>query len=184
MKKGILLLSFILFVIAIFSSEIREGYFLGSNWTVTDQYKDGEFEGQLSYNITETMSLEEGLNREVLTKYQNGDPITAVEREEIYEYFQTELLQEDKKTEFEKVASFMDEENLGKIDKLTERLNEKVITSDFALEEEMLLVEAYLFLGTKTPTETGIEYEVRDKLRTYSMLLKNYHTYIVENNSV
>src|SRR5690625_7780071 len=111
--------------------------------------------------MTETMSLEEGLHRNVLTKYQNGDPITAVEREEIYEYFQTELLNEDKKTELEKVASFMDEENLGKIDKLTERLNEKVITSDFALEEEMLLVEAYLFLGTKTPTETGIRSEER-----------------------
>ena len=81
MKKGILLLSFILFVIAIFSSGIREDYLTDSNWTVTDQYKDGEFEGQLSYNITETMSLEEGLHRNVLTKYQNGDPITAVERE-------------------------------------------------------------------------------------------------------
>ena len=184
MKKGILLLSFILFVIAIFSSEIIEDYLTDSNWTVTDQYKDGEFEGQLSYNIIETISLEEGLHRNILTKYQNGEPITAVEREEIYEYFQTELLNEDKKTELEKVASFMDEENVGKIDKLTERLNEKVITSDFALEEEMMLVEAYLFLGTTTPTETGIEYEVRDKLRTYSMLLKNYHTYIVENNSV
>src|SRR5690625_7562434 len=99
------------------------------------------------------MSLEEGLNREIIKKYQNGDPITAVEREEIYEYFQTELLQEDKKSEFEKVASCMDEENLGKIDKLTERLNETVITSDFALAEALMLGEAYLVFVTHTANE-------------------------------
>src|SRR5690625_7527319 len=78
----------------------------------------------------------------------------------------------------------MDEENVGGIDKLTERLNAKVITSDFALEEEMLLVEAYLFHGRKAPSETGVEYEIRDKLRTYLMLLENYHTSKVKNNSV
>src|SRR5690625_3300962 len=91
------------------------------------------------------------------------------------------MLDDKKRKEIEDIASFMSEEDIGK---LTERLNEKVVVSADALEEEIAMIQGYVFLGTQTPKETGVAYYKRRKLQTYLMLLKSYHSRIVEDDQV
>jgi len=131
--------------------------------------------------ITENVYGEEGIIGLILNKYQDGKPITALESDTLYEYFQTEVLDENKRKELEEIADFINEKY---IEKLTGRLNEKVVISDNALEEEMVMVQAYLFYGTNKPGETGIDYDERRKLEAYLMLLKNFHTHMVKDSNV
>jgi len=162
-----------------FLSEIESGFVDGtsiSSFEIASVRK-----GQGFQDIMKSIYGEHGEFAIILRKYRNGEPITAVEREDLYEYIQTELLNKEKRKEIEEVASFIDEDN---IDHLTEHLNDKVVTSDLALEEEIMMVESYLNIGTNTPTESGVEYETRHKLRTYLMLLKGYDAHVQENNSV
>jgi|SRR5690625_10126 len=66
----------------------------------------------------------------------------------------------------------MSEEDIGK---LTERLNEKVVVSADALEEEIAMIQAYVFTGDKRPSELDVERDTRGKLEVYLIVLKNYH---------
>ena len=131
--------------------------------------------------ITESVFGDGGMFGIILNKFKNGEPITALESEALYHFFQNEVLNDQVRKELEEIASFMNEND---IDKLTKRLNEKVVISDSALEDEMLLVQAYLFLGTHMPSETTVEYDTRSKLESYLMLLKEYYSYMVEDNEV
>src|SRR5690625_3573379 len=74
-------------------------------------------------------------------EYHHGDwlTLTDVERDEQYDYIQNVLLDGKKGKEIKKIASFMNEND---IDKLTERLNEKVVISADTLEEEIAMIEA------------------------------------------
>src|SRR5690625_3885103 len=108
-------------------------------------------------------------------EYDHGDSLTLtdVEREERYDYFQNVLLDGKKRKEIEDIASFMNEND---IDKLTERLNEKVVVSADALEEEIAMIQAYVFTGDKRPSELDIDRDTKEKLEAYLILLKNYHS--------
>gem|GEM_PF-2096518 len=162
-----------------FLSEMESGFVDGasiSSFEIASVRK-----GQGFQDIMKSIYGEHGAFAIILRKYRNGEPITAVERADLYEYFQTVILNKDKRKELEEIASFIDEDN---IDHLTEHLNDKVVTSDLALEEEIILVEAYLNLGTNTPTQSGVGYETRHKLRSYLMLLKGFDSHVKENNSV
>ena len=162
-----------------FLSEMESGFVDGASiasFDIASVRKGHGFQ-----DIMKSIYGEHGEFEVILNKYRNGELITALEREDLYEYFQTVILNKDKRKELEEIASFIDEDA---IDHLTEHLNENVVTSDVALEEEILSVEAYLHLGTNTPTASGIEYETRLKLRTYLMLLKGFDAHVQENNSV
>src|SRR5699024_2877260 len=155
-------------------------------------FKDGDLSVS-NYDVTAVLGLEsfhsvsEGVYGEggiigfILNKYQNGEAITAIESDTLYKYFQTIVLDDKTKKELEEVAGFI---NKTDIDKLTEHLNEKVVVSDDALEEEMMLVQAYLFLGNKSPSATDLDDNIRAKMEAYMMLLKDYHLHIVERNEV
>src|SRR5690625_6460925 len=108
---------------------------------------------------------------------ENGETLTDDEKDELYDYTQNIMLDDKKRKEIEDIASFMSEEDIGK---LTERLNEKVVVSADALEEEIAMIQGYVFLGTQTPKETGVAYYKRRKLQTYLMMLKNYNSLFVE----
>ncbi|HLR51456.1 MAG TPA: T7SS effector LXG polymorphic toxin, partial [Candidatus Avamphibacillus sp.] len=155
-------------------------------------FKDGDLSVS-NYDVTAVLGLEsfhsvsEGVYGEggiigfILNKYQNGEAITATESDTLYKYFQTIVLDDKTKKELEEVAGFINETD---IDKLTEHLNEKVVVSDDALEEEMMMVQAYIFFGTNQPSDTGVEYYMRRKLEAYLMLLKNYHTHMMVKSNV
>src|SRR5690625_764162 len=162
-----------------FLSEMESGFVDGASIASFDIASVRK--GQGFQDIMKSIYGEHGENEIILRKYKNGEPITAVERENLYEYIQTVLLNKDKRKEIEEIASFMNEND---IDHLTDHLNDKVVTSDLALEEEIMLVEAYLKLGTNTPTESGEKSEIGHKLRTYLMLLKGFDSHVKENNSV
>src|SRR5690625_5482912 len=125
-------------------------------------------------SIKESVDGEEGLIdgslELILLKMQHGGALTFDEREELYDYFQDVVLDDKKRKEIEEISSFMNEND---IEKLTERLNEKVVVSADDLEEEMILIQSYVFLGTRTPKETGVEYYKRKKLEINIMMLIN-----------
>lgn len=122
-----------------------------------------------------------GLPRKVVGKLAKGETLTPYETDILYNYFQNEVLDDGKRKEIEGISSFINEKD---IKRLTERLNEKVVISQDALEEEMEMVQAYVFLGTNMPSETGVDYYARPKMEAYLMLLKGYHTRMVEDNTV
>lgn len=122
-----------------------------------------------------------GLPRKVVGKLAKGETLTPYETDILYNYFQNEVLDDGKRKEIEGISSFINEKD---IKRLTERLNEKVVISQDALEEEMEMVQAYVFLGTNMPSQTGVDYYARPKMEAYLMLLKGYHTRMVEDNTV
>lgn len=116
----------------------------------------------------------------LLKKMGNGETLTDIERNELYDYLQNVMLDDKKRNEIVEIAGFINEKD---IDKLQERLNDEVVLSMDALEEEMAMVQAYVFLGTNNPSRTDVDYDIRSKLEAYLMLLKNYHS-SMENDNV
>lgn len=116
----------------------------------------------------------------LLEKMGNGETLTDIERNELYDYLQNVMLDDKKRNEIVEIAGFINEKD---IDKLHERLNDEVVLSMDALEEEMAMVQAYVFLGTNNPSRTDVDYDIRSKLEAYLMLLKHYHS-SMENDNV
>jgi len=56
--------------------------------------------------------------------------------------------------------------------------------SQEALENEMEMVQAYLFLGTKSPNGTEVDADTRAKMEMYLMMLKDYHSSIAGRDEV
>ncbi|WP_164217727.1 LXG domain-containing protein [Virgibacillus sp. YIM 98842] len=119
--------------------------------------------------------------REIAAKLANGKTLSPYEQDVLYDYFQNEFLNAGKRKEIEEIAGFINEKD---IDKLTERLNDKVVISADALEDEMVMIQAYVFLGNHIPSETNVDYYDRSKLEAYLMLLKDLHTRMVDGDSV
>src|SRR5690625_4465569 len=128
-------------------------------------------------SIKESVDGEDGLIDDslelILQKMENGETLTDVEQDELYDYTQNIMLDDKKRKEIEDIASFMSEEDIGK---LTERLNQKVVVSADALEEEIAMIQAYVFTGDKRPSELDIDRDTKEKLEAYLILLKNYHS--------
>src|SRR5699024_10072218 len=87
-------------------------------------------------------------------KLSDGQSLTADELGKLYDYLQHVYLDSENRSDIKTIADSINEDG---IDKLKERLNEKVIISKDALEEEMVIIHAYLYLGNKIPSETKID---------------------------
>ncbi|HLR52659.1 MAG TPA: LXG domain-containing protein [Candidatus Avamphibacillus sp.] len=111
-------------------------------------------------------------------KLSDGQSLTADERGKLYDYLQHVYLDSENRSEIKTIADSINEDG---IDKLKERLNEKVIISKDALEEEMVIIHAYLYLGNKIPSETKIDNDTRARLEAYLILLNNYHSTMEED---
>src|SRR5699024_5049797 len=121
--------------------------------------------------IREIMMDEGGIFETLLEKVANNEPLTPKEQSLLYYIFQNVVLTDDTKNEISDVTNYMSEEN---IDKLKDRLNEKVVFSRGTLEREIAIIEAYLYLGGGVkPGHTEISADDRSKLEAYLMLLKN-----------
>jgi len=132
--------------------------------------------------IREIMMDEGGIFETLLEKVANNEPLTPKEQSLLYYIFQNVVLTDDTKEEINDITDYMTEEN---IDKLKDRLNEKVVFSRGTLEREIAIIEAYLYLGGgMKPGQTEILSEDRAKLEAYLMLLKNYENTMSDNTVI
>ncbi|HLR51453.1 MAG TPA: T7SS effector LXG polymorphic toxin [Candidatus Avamphibacillus sp.] len=123
-------------------------------------------------DILESIYNERDIYAIILGKLQRGGILTNVEKAELYDYFQS-IIDDETRKEIEEIASLINEKD---IDKLKERLNEEVILSIDALEEEIAMVQAYIYIwGDKTPNDLDIERENKQKLEAYLILLQSYY---------
>ncbi|WP_152655082.1 LXG domain-containing protein [Oceanobacillus sp. CFH 90083] len=118
---------------------------------------------------------------QLLQKMAVGEPLTSKETDKLYDYFQNDFLDDEKRKEVEEIIGYINEDDIGG---LTDRLNEKVVISDRRLEQEMEMVQAYVFMGDQMPSETNLDDTDRTKLEAYSMLLKDYQNKMVGDNKV
>ncbi|MEI3614648.1 T7SS effector LXG polymorphic toxin [Pseudogracilibacillus sp. SO30301A] len=132
--------------------------------------------------IRKIMIDEGGIFESLLDKVASNEPLTTKEQSLLYYIFQNVVLTDDTKEEINDITNYMTEEN---IDKLKDRLNEKVVFSRGTLEREIAIIEAYLYLGGgMKPGQTEILSEDRAKLEAYLMLLKNYENTMGDNTVI
>ena len=92
------------------------------------------------------------------------------------------MLTDNTKEEINDITNYMTEEN---IDKLKDRLNEKVVFSQEVLEREIGIIEAYLYLGGETkPGQTEISSDDRAKIEAYLMLHEIYEDTMNDNKVI
>src|SRR5690625_2866839 len=110
---------------------------------------------------------------------ENGEPLTDLERSDLYEYFQNEVLDDKRREEIKDIADLINEED---IDKLKDYLNDKVLNSRGALEEEIAMVETFLFTDRDGFDIGYVDTDSRQKLEAYLTMLKDYHSAIVSDD--
>lgn len=121
--------------------------------------------------LYETMWLDETLIANIMNKLDAGVELTSSEQDLLYHYFQNEFLTSADIEEIETTASYINETD---IDQLKDRLNEEVIISEEALTEEIAMIQAYLYLGSKRPGEGSVKRIKRERLGSYLWLLQNF----------
>src|SRR5699024_5129093 len=72
------------------------------------------------------------------------------------------------------------EEGIGE---LSDRLNDRVLKSKDTLEDEMAMVQAYLYTGGKVPQKVSLDRDTKAKLEAYLLLLKDYHSAITYHSA-
>lgn len=118
--------------------------------------------------------LQDGaLIKPIVQKFATGEALTYTERELLYFFLQHIFLGAEKRKEIESIAEKISED---RIDELVYRLNHTVLTSESTLDDEIALIQAYLFSGNhQTEMQLSLEEEIPlKKLRAYSALLDNY----------
>src|SRR5690625_1904956 len=121
--------------------------------------------------IREIMMDEGGIFETLLGKVGNNETLSSKEEALLYNLFQNIILTEEIKEEINRVKDSITEDN---IDQLKDRLNEKVVHRQEALDREIGNIQAYLYIGGMSPKESEISRSDRQKLTSYLMLLKNY----------
>ncbi|MDY7224533.1 ribonuclease YeeF family protein [Halalkalibacterium halodurans] len=118
--------------------------------------------------------LQDGaLIKPIVQKFAAGEALTYTERELLYFFLQHIFLGAEKRKEIESIAEKISED---RIDELVYRLNHTVLTTESTLDDEIALIQAYLFSGNhQTEMQLSLEEEIPlKKLRAYSALLDNY----------
>src|SRR5690625_691365 len=127
--------------------------------------------GELIDPIRKIMMEEGGVFETLFEKVANNETLSPKEEALLYNLFQNIILTDEIKEEINNVKDSISEEN---IDQLKDRLNEIVVHSQEALDKEIGIIQAYLYLGDMRPKESDVSTEDREKLTAYLMLLKNY----------
>lgn len=109
-------------------------------------------------------------------KLSGGKTLSYTEREILYQYIQNEELDTKDRAQVNEIAIFIEHDN----EKLKEYINEEVLASEKSLEEEIHLLEKYLFAGNERPSDLQGDTGDRVRLRSYLDILKNHRTAINE----
>ncbi len=131
---------------------------------------------QLKQAIFEDKSLITSL----LIKMESGEALNYAERELLYQYIQSEVLDEATIAEIKEIESMISNEG---VEALQDRLNDKVLVSKEALDQEIAMLQAYLYLGNNGPRDHFDSKEKigdAQKIRAYLSLLSQYKAAIGE----
>lgn len=121
--------------------------------------------------LTSSIMKDENITQGLLAKVESGTPLTYSERELFYQYIQTEVVTDDVRTEAQEIVSMMNDEG---INDLKEHINAEVLVSEEALDQEIGMLEAYLYSGNLSIHERNVDKIETQRLRAYIGLLKNY----------
>ncbi|MFP7332874.1 hypothetical protein SFC23_05845 [Shouchella clausii] len=127
---------------------------------------------QLKQAIFEDKSLITSL----LIKMESGEALNYAERELLYQYIQSEVLDGDVRKDMQALTGMIGDGS----DALLNRINHQVLASEDALDREIALIEAYLYRGNLRPDEHNVDSEDAAKLRAYLEVLYNYKKAIIE----
>src|SRR5690625_998278 len=103
-----------------------ESLFNDGDFSISDYNLSAMREIDAFRAVTESVYGEEGIIGIILNKMENGEPLTDLERSDLYEYFQNEVLDDKRREEIKDIADLINEED---IDKLKDYLNDKVLNS-------------------------------------------------------
>lgn len=156
-----------------------EQMFQDGDLSITEYSLDKMRKSDAFRTITENVYGEDGIIGFTLKKMENGEPLTDLERDNLYAYFQNEVLDDKKRDYIKDTAGNINEQD---IDKLKEHLNDEVLQSKGALEEEITLLEAFLFTGREDFDIAYVDSDSREKLSAYLTMLKDYHSAIVSDD--
>lgn len=145
-----------------------------------ERFKNVE-KSDLIDNLLEMMMNENGMFGNLMEKLAKDEALTPKEQALLYNFFQNILLTNEAREEVEEVTNLISEKN---IDKLKERLNDKVVYSRKSLEREIAIIQAYLYMGNLTPGQTNISIDDRAKLEAYLMLINGYEETMGDNNVI
>ncbi|GAF17216.1 transposase [Bacillus sp. JCM 19046] len=114
--------------------------------------------------LTSSIMKDENITQGLLAKVESGTPLTFAERELFYQYIQSEVVTDDVRTEAQEIVSMMNDEG---INDLKERINGEVLVSEEALDQEIGMLEAYLYNGNLSIHERNIDKIEAQRLRAY-----------------
>src|SRR5690625_53501 len=157
-----------------------ESLFNDGDFSISDYNLSAMREIDAFRAVTESVYGEDWLIVIILNKMKNGEPLTELEGSDLYEYFQNEVMNDKRREEIKDIADLINEQD---IDKLKDYLNDKVLNSKKSLEEEIALIEAFLFTANENHFDLGyVETDSRQKLAAYLTMLKDYHSAIVSDD--
>ncbi|MEI3612515.1 hypothetical protein [Pseudogracilibacillus sp. SO30301A] len=104
--------------------------------------------------LQDMLFKDEGPFSTLFVKMANGEHLNSNERYMLYNLLQNIYLDKDMKDEIEHIAAIINERD---IDKLKDRLNDQVVMTKSALEDEMAKVMAYLYTGNLRPSEMNVD---------------------------
>lgn len=105
-------------------------------------------------------------------KMTNNKTLNEEEEQMLYAYLRYVYLDTGRESELNEIVNYMNEDH---VDQLKDRLNDQVVVSREGLEEEIVMVQAYLFLAENTYGEIDIVRDDKAKLEAYLILLNDYH---------
>src|SRR5699024_3004573 len=91
--------------------------------------------------------------------------------------FQNEILNDEKRQEIKGIENNINETD---IEKLKDRLNNEILVSKNALQNEMVMIQAFLFTDSGGPDVNYIDSDSRAKLEAYLTFLENSYLAIRE----
>ena len=122
------------------------------------------------YNAVKKEERKEKINS-LKEKLKDGEDLSYTEREILYQHIQDEVLDEYDRAHMNEISIYMQYDN----EKLKGHINEEVLSSEKSLEDEIILLEQYLFAGNERPGDLYGNTTDRVALRNYLDVLKNYH---------
>lgn len=140
-------------------------------------------EGLATLNVDELKQAifeDKNLITSLLIKMESGEALNYAERELLYQYIQSEVLDEATIAEIKEIESMISNEG---VEALQARLNDKVLVSKEALDQEIAMLQAYLYLGNNGPREhfgSREQAEKAERARAYLALLTQYKTAILD----
>jgi len=137
--------------------------------------RSGELAKLIDYNANKREERKDKLDS-LKEKLKDGEDLSYTEREILYQHIQDEVLDEYDRAHMNEISIFMQYDN----EKLKGHINEKVLSSEKSLEDEIILLVQYLFAGNERPGDLYGDTTDRVALRSYLDVLKNYHTAINE----